>query len=126
MSKTLLVVDDSMIIREMIKDIATDNGWTVVGEGSNGQEAIDRFAELRPSAVTLDLIMPYHDGLYALKGIREIDDNANVLVVSALEQKSVLREALELGASDFIVKPFVPERLSNALEKLHLAAAAST
>lgn len=115
MSHTLLVTDDSMIVREMIKDLATEAGWTVVGEAANGQEAIDRFRELRPDAMTLDLVMPEFDGLHALRGVRQCDPNAKVLVVSAIDQTDVLQEAVKLGAADFIVKPFDKRRAQRAL-----------
>ncbi len=73
MTKTLLVTDDALIIRQIIKDMVVNAGWEVVGEAANGQEAIDRYRELRPDAVTLDLVMPEHDGLHALHGIMEFD-----------------------------------------------------
>lgn len=119
MSKRLLVTDDAMIIREMIKDAAIQDGWEIVGEARDGQEAVDRYLELRPNAVTLDLVMPNFDGLHALRGIIEADPAANVLIVSALDQTEVLKEALQIGASDFIVKPFKTSRLVGALSKLH-------
>ena len=106
MSPTLLVTDDSMIIREMIKDVALDNGWEVVGEAANGQEAIDRFSQLRPDVVTLDLVMPMFDGLHALRGIRQLDPSACIVIVSAIDQKEVWEEALRLGAASLVVKPF--------------------
>ncbi len=118
MSKTLLVTDDAVIIREMIKDTATQAGWEIVGEASNGQEAIDRYKELRPDAVTLDMVMPEFDGLHALSGIHEFDPNAKVLVVSALEQTSVLKDAFKRGASDFLVKPFDRGQLVKTLETI--------
>lgn len=118
MSKTLLVTDDALIIREQIKDAAVDDGWTIVGEAGNGQEAIDRYDELQPDAMTLDLVMPEFDGLYALKGIKEIDPDAKILVVSALEQTKVLKDALKLGAHDFIVKPFKKDSLVGALDNM--------
>ncbi len=118
MSKTLLVTDDAMIIREMIKDAAQDAGWTIAGEAVDGQDAIDQYAEHEPDAMTLDLVMPDYDGLHALRGIMEHYPDAKVLVVSALDQQQVLREALELGASDFIVKPFDEDRVINALDSM--------
>jgi two-component system chemotaxis response regulator CheY len=118
MPPTLLVTDDSMIIREMIKDLATELGWQVVGEASNGQEAIERFRELRPDVTTLDLVMPEFDGLHALAGIRAIDDQAKVLIVSAIDQTAVLKEAVRKGAADFIVKPFDRRRAQRALSLL--------
>jgi two-component system chemotaxis response regulator CheY len=105
----VLVVDDSM---------AVSAGWEVVGEASNGQEAIDRYRELQPDAVTLDLVMPEHDGLHALHGIMAFDSEAKVLVVSALEQRGVLKDAIKVGASDFVAKPFAKRSLAATLEQL--------
>jgi two-component system, chemotaxis family, chemotaxis protein CheY len=118
MPRTLLVADDAMIIRQIIKDMATSAGWTVVGEASNGQEAVERYRELRPDAVTLDLVMPEHDGLYALHGIMEFDPQAKVLLVSALEQRGVLKEAFKAGATDFVPKPFDTRGLQATLNNL--------
>ncbi len=118
MGKRLLVVDDALIIREMIKDAAWSAGWEVVGEASNGQEAIQQYQETSPDVVTLDLIMPEYDGLHALGGIMKIDPAAHILVVSAIDQTDILKEALQRGAADFIVKPFEKPRLTSALEKI--------
>ena len=118
MARTLLVADDALIIRQIIKDMATSAGWTVVGEASNGQEAIERYRQLRPDAVTLDLVMPEHDGLHALHGIMEFDPRAKVLLVSALEQRGVLKEAFKAGAADFVAKPFDRQSLQATLEQL--------
>ena len=118
MARTLLVTDDAMIIRQIIKDLATAAGWEVVGEASNGQEAIDRYRELRPDAVTLDLVMPEHDGLHALHGIMGVDPEAKVLVVSALEQRGALKDAFKAGAADFVSKPFDKQSLQATLEQL--------
>ncbi len=118
MSNKLLVIDDAMIIREMIKDTAMDHGWEIAGEATNGQEAVERFSELRPDACTLDMVMPEFDGLHALRGIMAENPQARVLVVSALDQSEILKTALELGAADFMVKPFNKERLADALQKM--------
>ncbi len=118
MQKTLLITDDALIIRTMIRDAATAAGWEVVAEAANGQEAIDGYVRTRPAAVTLDLVMPHYDGLHALRGIRAADPAARVVVVSALEQRSVLKEAFRLGASDFMVKPFDRRALIATLEQL--------
>jgi len=118
MSKTLLVTDDAMIMREMIKDVARESGWTIAGEATNGQEAVERHAECHPDVMTLDLVMPEYDGLHALRNIMAESPDAKVLIVSALDQQHVLKEALELGASDFIVKPFDKDRMISALESL--------
>ena len=118
MVKSILVVDDALIIREMIKDAVQKDGWNVIGEAANGQEAIDQYRKCRPDAVTLDLVMPEFDGLHGLRGIIDADPDANVLVVSALDQTDILKEAVQIGARDFIVKPFDEERLLGALHKI--------
>jgi len=118
MPGTLLITDDALIIRAMIKDTATAAGWQVLGEATNGNEAIEQYKRLRPDAVTLDLVMPEFDGLHALRGILALDPQARVVVVSALEQKNVLMDAFKIGASDFIVKPFDRKALVATLEKL--------
>ena len=117
MAKKLLITDDAMIIREIIKDAAESAGWEIVGEADNGQTAIERYHELRPDVVTLDLVMPEYDGLYALRRIMELDPEAVVVVVSALDQKDVLKDAFKLGATDFVVKPFDKQVLIKTLER---------
>jgi len=117
MSRTLLVVDDALIIREMIKDAAAGAGWEIAGEACNGHQAVEQYQQLRPDAVTLDLVMPEFDGLYALRKIMAADAGARVVVVSALDQKDVLKEAFKLGAADFSVKPFDKHALINTLEQ---------
>ncbi len=117
MPKRLLITDDAMIIRAMIRDAATDAGWEVVGEARNGAEAADLYRELRPDLVTLDLVMPEFDGLHALREIRGIDAEARVVIVSALNQKSALRETLRLGACDFLVKPFAKPLLIETITR---------
>ncbi len=126
MPNTLLVTDDALIIREMIKDAAKDAGWEIVGEATNGQEAIDRYKTLKPDACTLDLVMPEYDGLHALSGIMAHDPNAKVVVVSALEQAKVLKEAFKRGATDFLVKPFDKAILIRTLEEAVAESAQTT
>ncbi|MGC3969904.1 MAG: response regulator [Pirellulales bacterium] len=116
--RKLLVTDDSMIIRELVKDVARRDGWEIVGEAADGQQAVEQYQRLRPDGVTLDLVMPHFDGLHALRGIKAVDADAKVLVVSAIDQADVLREAVKLGASDFVVKPFEETRLQKALDLL--------
>ncbi len=116
-ARTLLVADDALIIRQIIKDMATAAGWSVVGEASNGQEAIERYRQLRPDAVTLDLVMPEHDGLHALRGIMDFDPQAKVLVVSAWSSGG-LKNAFKAGAADFMSKPFDKNGLQATLESL--------
>jgi two-component system, chemotaxis family, chemotaxis protein CheY len=118
MSKRLLVTDDALIIREIIKDVALSAGWEIAGEASNGQMAVEMYQELHPDVCTLDLVMPQYDGLHGLRGIKAINPEAKVVVVSALDQKNVLKEAFSLGISDFLVKPFEKASLIDTLEQL--------
>jgi len=118
MSRKLLIADDSMMIRVVVKDTVTRAGWTVVGEAANGEEAVQLYRELRPDAVTLDLVMPHYDGIHALRGILEANPSAKVLILSALEQKNILREAFRIGAADFIIKPFDKDALLGSLEQM--------
>jgi two-component system, chemotaxis family, chemotaxis protein CheY len=117
MAKTLLVADDAAIVREKIKEAARRVGWEIVGEARNGKEAVERYAALRPTALTLDLVMPEYDGIYALREILTADPNAKVIVISALGQKNILKDAFRLGAADFVVKPFDSQTLANTLEQ---------
>jgi len=115
MSKRALVVDDSMLMRKMIDDVLTDGGWEVVGEAVNGQEAVEKYEQLRPDAVTLDIVMPGTDGLYALEHILQLDPDAKLVVISALNQTKLISDAVRKGAHDFIVKPFMPEQLKETM-----------
>lgn len=124
MSKRLLVVDDAVIIREIIKDTLTNAGWEIVGEADNGQTAIERYRELQPDVMTLDMVMPSFDGLHALKNILSEFPQAKIIVVSALDQKNVLKDAFKIGAADFILKPFDKKNLVETLERV-IAATAS-
>jgi two-component system chemotaxis response regulator CheY len=117
MGKTLLVIDDAVIVREKIKETACAAGWEIVGEASNGKDGVRHYAELRPTVVTLDLVMPEYDGIYALREILATDPDAKVVVVSALGQKNVLKDAFKLGAADFVVKPFDRRTLAATLEQ---------
>ena len=118
MSKTLLVTDDAAIVREKIKEAARSAGWEIVGEARNGKEAVERYTELRPAAMTIDLVMPEYDGIYALREILALDPNAKVIVVSALGQKNILKDAFKLGAADFVVKPFDKRTLTETLNQV--------
>lgn len=118
MSKRLLIVDDAIIMRMRIRDIAREVGWEIVGEAADGQEAVRRFEELHPDLVTLDIVMPNMDGVAALREIRRIDPRSRVVMVSAVDQKEKLTECIRLGAVDFIVKPFDKAGLGSVLGKL--------
>jgi two-component system chemotaxis response regulator CheY len=113
----LLIVDDALIMRMKIRDIARSAGWEVVAEAANGSDGVRMFAEHRPDLVTLDMVMPGMDGLEALKEIRKLQPDANVVMVSAVNQKDKLRECIESGALDFVVKPFDPVNLKAFFEQ---------
>jgi two-component system chemotaxis response regulator CheY len=111
MSKKVLVVDDSMLMRRMIGDALADDGWDIIAEAGNGWEAVEKYKEHKPDAVTLDIVMPETDGMYALDHILQYDPHAKLVVVSALNQTKLISEAIRHGAQDFIAKPFLPEQL---------------
>ena len=117
MPKRVLIVDDALIMRMRIKEIALDSGWEIAGEAANGEEGLVRYRELRPDLTTLDIVMPGMDGVSALRRIREDDPAARVVMVSAVDQKGKLTECIRLGAVDFIVKPFDKARLKAFFEK---------
>jgi two-component system, chemotaxis family, chemotaxis protein CheY len=116
MANRALVVDDSLLMRRMICETLTDAGWEIAGEGEDGAEAIRLYEELRPDAVTMDIVMPGTDGIYALEKIIESDPEARVVVVSALSQTKLISQAIRKGAQDFIAKPFLPEQLQATLQ----------
>ena len=115
MSKRVLITDDSILMRKMVGDCLREDGWEIVAEACCGQEAIDLYKEHRPDAVTMDIVMPGTDGIFALKHIREFDPEARVVVVSALNQTKMISEAIRSGAYDFIAKPFMPDQLQETL-----------
>ncbi|MFD1360349.1 response regulator [Lentibacillus salinarum] len=117
MGQRILIVDDAAFMRMMIKDILDKNDFEVVGEAQDGQQAVDQYKELRPDLVTLDITMPEKDGLTALKEIREIDPDANVIMCSAMGQQAMVIDAIQAGAKDFIVKPFQADRVIEATRK---------
>lgn len=116
MSKTVLVVDDAAFMRMMIRDILAKEGYSI-HEAVNGRDAIEKYEELRPDLVTLDITMPEVDGIEALKRIRERHPDARVLMVSAMGQQKMIVEALEEGALDFLVKPFQPTKVLETVKK---------
>ena len=111
MGKKILLVDDAAFMRKMIKDTLTKNGYTEVFEAVDGADAVEKYAELAPDLVFMDITMPNMDGLEALKAIRAKDGSANVVMCSAMGQESMVMDAVRSGAKDFIVKPFKPDRV---------------
>ncbi|MCL6636883.1 MAG: response regulator [Alicyclobacillus sp.] len=117
MANRILVVDDAAFMRMMIKDILTKNGYEVVGEAADGAQAVEKYQELRPDLVTLDITMPEVDGIEALKRIRAIDPGARVIMCSAMGQQAMVIDAIQAGARDFVVKPFQADRVLEAVRK---------
>ena len=113
----VLVVDDAAFMRKMVSDALIKGGHEVVGEAANGTQAVDRFQELKPEVMTLDITMPEKDGLAALGEIVAADPSAKIVMCSALGQESKVLEAIKSGAKDFVVKPFQPERVLDAITK---------
>jgi two-component system chemotaxis response regulator CheY len=117
MAVNVLIVDDLQFIKIVLRDILEKSGFHVVGEASNGKQAISMYQERHPDVVLMDITMPDMDGLTALKKIKEIDPEARVIICSALGQQKLIVQAIQLGARDFIVKPFQPPRVISALKK---------
>jgi|SRR5690625_543400 len=117
MGKSVLVVDDAAFMRMMIKDILEKNGFQVVGEAENGAIAVEKYKELSPDLVTMDITMPEKDGITALKEIKQFDSDAIVIMCSAMGQQAMVIDAIQAGAKDFVVKPFQSERVIEAITK---------
>lgn len=117
MSK-ILVVDDAIFMRKVIKDLLIANDYTDLVEAGDGVEAVAMFKEHRPDLVIMDITMPSQDGIETVKQIREIDETATVLICSAMGHEDMVKEALKYGAKDFVVKPFKSERVISAVTRL--------
>jgi len=117
MAIRILVVDDAAFMRMMVKDILSKNGYEVVGEAENGLKAVEKYQELKPDLTTMDITMPEMDGISAVKAIKKIDPAAKVIMCSAMGQQAMVVEAIQAGARDFIVKPFQPDRVLEAVRK---------
>ena len=118
MSKGILVVDDAAFMRMMVKDVLTKYGYDVLGEAENGAKAVEKFKELNPDLVIMDITMPEVGGIQALKEIKKIDGSAKVVMCSAMGQQAMVIEAIQAGAGDFIVKPFQADRVIEAVKKV--------
>jgi len=116
--KKILIVDDASFMRLSLRTMLEKNGYQVVGEAENGNEAIKLYAELKPDIVTMDITMPELDGIQALKAIMQFDRTAKVVIISAMGQETKVREAVICGAKTFIVKPFKEEQLIQTLDKI--------
>ncbi len=118
MAVRVLVVDDAAFMRMMVKDILSKNGYEIVGEAENGAIALAKYQEMKPDLVTMDITMPEMDGITAVKEIKKVDPNAKIIMCSAMGQQAMVIEAIQAGARDFIVKPFQPDRVLEAVRKV--------
>jgi len=114
----VLIADDAAFMRNMLKKILTQAGYEVVGEASNGVEAVEKYKEIRPDVMTMDIVMPEKDGIEAVREIVEYDPNARIIICSALGQQSMIIEAIQAGAKDYIIKPFQPEKVIETIKKV--------
>lgn len=117
MSANVMIVDDAAFMRMMVKDILSKNGYTVVGEAENGAIAVDKYMELTPDLVIMDITMPEMDGLQAVREIRKRAPEARIIMCSAMGQQAMVIDAIQSGAKDFIVKPFQADRVIEAVAK---------
>jgi two-component system chemotaxis response regulator CheY len=116
--KRVLIADDASFMRQMIRDIIEPEGYEVVGEASDGVEVVEKFRELRPDLVMMDIVMPKRSGIDAVRTIRSEDASALIVMCSALGQETLVMEAIQAGAKDFIVKPFKPDSVVATLAKV--------
>ena len=118
MSHTVLVCDDAIFMRTMISDILSQAGYEVVGEAETGVEAIEKYKQLKPDLVTMDIVMPDLGGIEAVREIMKFDSAARILMCSAMGQQALVVEAIQAGARDFVVKPFQPSRVLEAVQRV--------
>lgn len=118
MGNKILVVDDAAFMRMMVKDILSKNGYEIVGEAENGARAVEKYKELTPDLVIMDITMPEMDGIQAVKAIKSLNGEAKIIMCSAMGQQAMVIESIQSGAKDFIVKPFQAERVVEAVKKV--------
>ncbi len=118
MAKRVLITDDALFMRVTLKNILTKNGYEIAGEACNGKESVALYEQTHPDLVTMDITMPEMDGISALREIKKHDPQANVIMCTAMGQKNMVMEAVAAGAKDFIVKPFQPEKVLEAIQKI--------
>jgi two-component system chemotaxis response regulator CheY len=117
-SHTVLVCDDAIFMRTMISDILSQAGYEVVGEAESGNQAVQRYQQLKPDLVTMDIVMPDMGGIEAVREIMKLDPSARILMCSAMGQQALVIEAIQAGAKDFVVKPFQPSRVLEAVQRV--------
>ena len=118
MAHTVLVCDDAIFMRTMITDILTQAGYEVIGEAETGAQAVERYRQLKPDLVTMDIVMPDMGGIEAVRAICKDSPEAKILMCSAMGQQALVVEAIQAGAKDFVVKPFQPSRVLEAVQRL--------
>ncbi|MGQ0640327.1 MAG: response regulator [Gemmatimonadaceae bacterium] len=118
MSQSVLICDDAIFMRTMLADILQQAGFEVVGEAETGAQAVARYRELRPDLVTMDIVMPDMGGIDAVREITKLDPAARILMCSAMGQQALVIEAIQAGAKDFVVKPFQPSRVLEAIQRV--------
>ena len=116
--KRVMVCDDAAFMRMMIKDILVKNGYEIAAEAENGLKAVEQYPEAKPDLVLMDITMPEMDGIEAVRRIKTLDPNANIIMCSAMGQQAMVIEAIQAGAKDFIVKPFQADRVLEAVRKV--------
>ena len=118
MGKRILITDDALFMRVTLKNILSKQGYEVVGEAANGRESVELYQSVKPDLVTMDITMPEMDGISAVREIKKIDAEARIIMCTAMGQKNMVMDAVAAGAKDFIVKPFQPEKVLDAVKKL--------
>lgn len=118
MSTTVMIVDDSKTSRSVLRNILVEHGYDVIAEAENGEEGFEKYCELRPDLVTLDITMPVMDGIETLVKIKEYDVSAKVIMVTAAGQKGKMLDAIKLGASEFVTKPFETNQIISIIESI--------
>lgn len=114
----IMICDDAAFMRMMIKDILVKNGYEIAAEAENGLKAVEQYPDAKPDLVLMDITMPEVDGIEAVRRIKALDPNANVIMCSAMGQQAMVIEAIQAGAKDFIVKPFQADRVLEAVRKV--------
>lgn len=117
MTTRVLIVDDAVFMRNTLKEIFTSSGYEIVGEAANGVEAVEKYRNVTPEVTTMDIVMPFKNGIEATREILKQDPSATIIICSALGQESLVMEAIEAGATDFIVKPFKAENVIQVIKK---------
>ena len=118
MAKKVLIVDDASYMREMIKDILSKAGYEIVGEVEDAKDAAGKYAALKPDIITMDIVMKEATGIDGVKAIIKLNPSANILMVSAMGQQSMVVEAIQAGAKGFVIKPFKPEVLLEEVNRI--------